>query len=405
MSDTKYINDVLAHSVIMSLDVSIWSGKAKLDRQELSDADGLPPEQMATLGSKKLFNPAKLRIFNALKARATSALDAAGTKFLGGWLVPEHRFDAVRTAVDNAQGDFNKAVADFISNYQSDLDDWCRQFPEWEYNIRRAAPDTGELIRKFGFSWQAFSAAPLPMDNSLDAAVSVLPAGIMADIAKDAASVLRENFPDGKDRYTIKALRAVVLLKDKIAGFGYVDCRFDDLARELEHCTNRCYKAKCSDVAIKALKRCLKAIADGGQKLRDYMQNVGDPGAQSADWGGPYSIEGEADCPVAPEPAAEPTLSDADIATAVITMLHDDPGADAGSGVITIPNTSAEALRRRIDSYPDAPDDADDDVDDDADDADALRPPVIPAELLSEEPEPTSQASTSGEFIDDEGLF
>ena len=396
MADTQYINDVLAHSVIMSLDVSIWSGKAKLDRQELSDADSLPPEQMATLGSKKLFNPAKLRIFNAIKARATSALDAAGTKFLGGWLVPEHRFNAVRTAVDNAQGDFHKAVADFIINYQSDLDDWCRQFPEWEYNIRRAAPDTGELMRKFGFSWQAFSAAPLPADSSLDSAVAALPAGIMADIAKDAASVLRENFPDGKDRYTIKALRAVVLLKDKIAGFGYVDCRFDDLARELEHCTNRCYKFKCSDAAIKALKRCLKAIADGGQKLRDYMQNVGDPGAQqSADWGGPYSIEGEAECPVAPEPAAEPTLSDADIEAAV-TTLYDDPGADAGSGVITIPNTSAESLRRRIDSYPDALDDDDDD---------SLRPPVIPAELLSEEPAPTSKASTSGEFIDDEGLF
>lgn len=394
MSDTKYINDVLAHSVIMSLDVSIWSGKAKLDRQELSDADGLPPEQMATLGSKKLFNPAKLRIFNALKARATSALDAAGTKFLGGWLVPDYRFNAVRTAVDNAQGDFHKAVADFISNYQSDLDDWCRQFPEWEYNIRRAAPDTGELMRKFGFSWQAFSAAPLPADNSLDAAVSALPAGIMADIAKDAASVLRENFPDGKDRYTVKALKAVVLLKDKIEGFGYVDFRFDDLARELEHRTNRCYTFKCSDAAIKALKLCLKAIADGGQKLRDYMRDVAEV-SQSADWGGPYIIEGEADCPEAPEPAAEPTLSDADIEAAV-TMLHDDPGADAGSGVITIPNTSAEALRRRIDSYPDALDDADDD---------SLRPPVIPAELLSEEPAPTSQASTSGEFIDDEGLF
>lgn len=395
MADTKYINDVLAHSVIMSLDVSIWSGKAKLDRQELSDADGLPPEQMATLGSKKLFNPAKLRIFNALKARATSALDAAGTKFLGGWLVPEQRFGSVRDAVDHAQGDFHKAVADFISNYQSDLDDWCRQFPEWEYNIRRAAPDTGELMRKFGFSWQAFSAAPLPADNSLDAAVSVLPAGIMADIAKDAASVLRENFPDGKDRYTVKALRAVVLLKDKIAGFGYVDCRFDDLARELEHCTNRCYKFKCGTASIDALKRCLRAIAAGGQKLRDYMQNVGDIGAQSADWGGPYSIEGEAECPVAPEPAAEPTVSDADI-DAAVTTLYDDPGADAGSGVITIPNTSAEALRRRIDSYPDAPDDDDDD---------SLRPPVIPAELLSEEPAPTSQASISGEFIDDEGLF
>ena len=365
MADTQYINDVLAHSVIVALDVSIWSGKAKLDRQELSDADGLPPEQMATLGSKKLFNPAKLRIFNALKARATSALDAAGTKFLGGWLVPEQRFGSVRDAVDHAQGDFHKAVADFISNYQSDLDDWCRQFPEWEYNIRRAAPDTGELMRKFGFSWQAFSAAPLPADSSLDSAVAALPAGIMADVAKDAASVLRENFPDGKDRYTIKALRAVVLLNGKIAGFGYVDCRFDDVARELEHCTNRCYKFKCSDASIDALKRCLRAIAAGGQKLRDYMRNVGDPGAQSADWGGPYSIEGEAECPVAPEPAAEPTLSDVDIEAAV-TTLYDDPGADAGSDVITIPNTSAEALRRRIDSsYPDALDDDDD----------ALRPP------------------------------
>jgi hypothetical protein len=49
------------------LNVVIWTARTKLTADDFGHAE-LPPEELASLGSKKICDPANLKIFTALKA-------------------------------------------------------------------------------------------------------------------------------------------------------------------------------------------------------------------------------------------------------------------------------------------------------------------------------------------------
>jgi ABC-type phosphonate transport system ATPase subunit len=79
---------VLDHLVVVHLDIAIWTARKKLAATDLGGAE-LPPEDLASLGSKRICNPEDLRTFGTLKARAVSLLDRNGVRFLNGWAIPE----------------------------------------------------------------------------------------------------------------------------------------------------------------------------------------------------------------------------------------------------------------------------------------------------------------------------
>jgi hypothetical protein len=74
---------VLKQLTAIRLDVNIWSARKKLTPADFGTSN-LPPESIASLGSKKVCNPEDLRVFGALKARAVALLDRHGVRFLGG---------------------------------------------------------------------------------------------------------------------------------------------------------------------------------------------------------------------------------------------------------------------------------------------------------------------------------
>ena len=51
----------------------------------------LPPEDLASLGSKRIADPGSLKIFTTLKARAFNYLDRHGIRFMSGWDIPEDK--------------------------------------------------------------------------------------------------------------------------------------------------------------------------------------------------------------------------------------------------------------------------------------------------------------------------
>ena len=54
----------------------------------------LHPDELASLGSKRVCNPEELMIFKTLKARATSLLERTGIRFLNGWAIAD--FDLLK---------------------------------------------------------------------------------------------------------------------------------------------------------------------------------------------------------------------------------------------------------------------------------------------------------------------
>ena len=85
---------VLDHLVVVNLDIHIWTARKKLVPLDLGGAE-LPPEDLASLGSKRICNPDDLRSFGTLKARAVNLLEGNGIRFLSGWAVPDTRLPEI----------------------------------------------------------------------------------------------------------------------------------------------------------------------------------------------------------------------------------------------------------------------------------------------------------------------
>ena len=99
---------VLDHLVVVQLDIHIWTARKKLASADLGGAE-LPPEDLASLGSKRVCNPEDLRAFGMLKARAVNALERSGIRFLNGWAVPEARMDAIGIELAAIRDEFLQA--------------------------------------------------------------------------------------------------------------------------------------------------------------------------------------------------------------------------------------------------------------------------------------------------------
>ena len=94
---------VLKQLTALRLDVSIWSARKKLTPADFGTLE-LPPEKLASLGSKRVCNPEDLRIFATLKSRAITLLDRHGVRFLGGWAIPETSSRPVIAALESVDG-------------------------------------------------------------------------------------------------------------------------------------------------------------------------------------------------------------------------------------------------------------------------------------------------------------
>ena len=70
VSDIRILDNLLA----LNLNVSLWSARRKMSQEDLGSAE-LPPEDLASLGSKRIADPENLKVFGTLKARAFNYLD------------------------------------------------------------------------------------------------------------------------------------------------------------------------------------------------------------------------------------------------------------------------------------------------------------------------------------------
>ena len=73
VSDIRILDNLLA----LNLNVSLWSARRKMSQEDLGSAE-LPPEDLASLGSKRIADPENLKVFGTLKARAFNYLDRHG---------------------------------------------------------------------------------------------------------------------------------------------------------------------------------------------------------------------------------------------------------------------------------------------------------------------------------------
>lgn len=217
---------VLDHLMVLNLDVNIWSARRKLTPADFAGAE-LPPEELASLGSKKVCNPKELRIFGTLKARAVNMLDRNGVRFLSGWGIPEDRADAIVADLTVVRDDFLTSKEQFLSRYDEAVQDWVSQHPGWERLIGNSTVSADHVRARLDFKWQMFRlAAPQnqKVSQGLQDEVVGLGGTLFEEIAKAATEAWICCF-EGKDKVTHKALSPLKSIQRKLSGLRFVEPR------------------------------------------------------------------------------------------------------------------------------------------------------------------------------------
>ena len=267
---------VLDHLLVVNLDIHIWTARKKLVPLDLGGAE-LPPEDLASLGSKRVCNPEDLRSFTTLKARAVSVLERSGIRFLSGWAVPDTRIDDIMRELAVIRDEFNAAKESFLQRYEQSVQDWIARHPQWG-NIIAGSTVSEEYVRsRLDFRWQVFQVAqPEAVDRNMDNLkedIDRLGGTLFDEIAKAAGEAWHRCYA-GKTEITRKALSPLKAMYDKLMGLTFVEPRVAPVAELLDTAFRSIPKRGAITGSTLVMLQGLVSLLQNPQALMEHGQMI-----------------------------------------------------------------------------------------------------------------------------------
>ncbi|OAI27905.1 DUF3150 domain-containing protein [Methylomonas koyamae] len=222
---------ILDRVVLVKVDANIYGARKKLKKEDLVLADGsiLPPEDLASLGSKRLLDPDKLTVFNRLKKEAERICLRVGTRFLGGFAVPIESAASITAELERIALDFAAAKTEFIAGYDAAVTDWVVRHPEFAGIIEQAVDSVEFVSTRLSFDFLVVSVGlpeSLPPADvaRLDSKIGSLSEQMFYEISVEANQLIEQSLL-GKEQVTRNALRPIRRMRDKLDGLGFLDYR------------------------------------------------------------------------------------------------------------------------------------------------------------------------------------
>lgn len=235
-SDIKILDELLA----LNLSVNIWSARKKMTPEDLGGAE-LPPEDLASLGSKRVADPERLKIFSTLKSRAFCFLDRHGVRFMSGWAIPEEKAGLIVDELIRIRDKFFEAKTDFLSAYDDGLEEWIAKHQEWAAIIRNSVVSLDYVRARLDFRWQLYKVQPLTqhennnavMEAGLAEEVTGLAGTLFGEVARSADEIWRKVYAD-KVEVTHKALSPLKTLREKLMGLSFIEPHVSPVAELID---------------------------------------------------------------------------------------------------------------------------------------------------------------------------
>lgn len=223
----KTFTQVIDGLVVVMLNISLWQGRKKLRPEDLEEKGisiaSLPPEKLASLGSKRIVAPDAINGFMALKRRAERACLSVGVRFLGGYAVPEDSMPSLQAELDEIAVEFEKEKAAFLSTYEATVNDWADENQEWREAIKRAIDSPAHVGAQLQCSYTALRVTPAKgAEQTLDTQVNGLKGQLEREIAL-AAKIAWEDSFQGKLSVRKSALNRLDAINEKLAGLSFID--------------------------------------------------------------------------------------------------------------------------------------------------------------------------------------
>lgn len=231
------MSQIIDQVVCLNIDCSIWSGRKKLTPADFRNtgSDDLPPADLASLGSKKICNPAALRIFDTLKKQAHREAAKVGIRFLGGYAIPETKAQDLAKVLDDIREQFDEARAKFVNEYDDEIDKWVAKHPNWSASIRAVVPSSSHVESRIGFDYQAFEVKASGITTAgLDRAVNGLADQLYYEVAREAFDYYDISLC-GKPYGTQKTLRPLRSIRSKLEGLSFIDGTVTPIISMIDH--------------------------------------------------------------------------------------------------------------------------------------------------------------------------
>lgn len=268
----------LDHLVVVNLDIHIWTARKKLVPLDLGGAE-LPPQDLASLGSKRICNPEDLRNFGTLKARSVNLLERNGIRFLSGWAVPDTRINDIMAELAVIRDEFNAAKEAFLQRYDQSVQDWIAKHPQWG-NIIAGSTVSEEYVRsRIDFRWQVFqvaqpgAVAPAQSLDNLTDDIRQLGMTLFDEIAKAAGEAWHRCYA-GKTEITRKALSPLKSIYDKLHGLTFVEPRVAPVAELLDTAFRSIPKRGAISGNILIMLQGLVSLLQNPQALMEHGQMI-----------------------------------------------------------------------------------------------------------------------------------
>ena len=226
VDNTQRMEEILNNVSIVHVLVNVWSARAKIGKEELPSTvtDMLPPEGLATLGTKRLFNPDKIRPFNSIRSKVSAYLDLYGVRVLGGWAIPNSTIDVVMNELADINNMFDDLLADFENSYEEGVREWAETFPEYQTLLYNSVPSIEQVRDKFKFSVSKFKVSPQFEDNSGDFVndVTNLDKTLLERTAVDLQEAYKQSLSKTKV-FSERSFNCVDKIVDKLDSFAFTN--------------------------------------------------------------------------------------------------------------------------------------------------------------------------------------
>ena len=221
---------ILDQMVLVVVKTAIWQGRKGIRKRDLAlsgiDIDKFPPESLAALGSKRIVSPDKVKVFKSLRRDVMRLCRKNGVRFTNdSYAVPLGKVEMISQYLMKIKEEFESAKANFISQYEADVEQWiAANPPEWSPIIRASLESPGRVNKAMSFNYALLDVkAPEGIgENGLDAEVN----NLYGQLCHEVRSVARRAFDRlfvGKEEVSKSKLRPIKLIREKLTGMLFLD--------------------------------------------------------------------------------------------------------------------------------------------------------------------------------------
>ncbi|TVR02151.1 MAG: DUF3150 domain-containing protein [Desulfovibrionales bacterium] len=316
---------IFANSLGLILDIKSWSGSKNLKPEDFAGVE-LPPEELVSLGSKRLHNREAFKPIQAVRTKAVTYLEGVALSLYSGkiWIAPEARKAEIEDALGDLAREFQTERDRFLADFHREQNAWLEKNRRWASILRPYLETPASIERKFGFTWRCFRMSSA--ENDLEFA-EVLTTDLTGTMLREISILAGETYNSLRDREraTFKNLNRLDRLAEKLRGLSFVNHGVSVIEAELQtFLDQRDSGGALTGTALFKLTRLLvqlkspdvlKDILDAAEQGRDYTFTYEQPQPR-ADTIAPAQPETPAPQPVIvppaiSQPSTQPRLPDA----------------------------------------------------------------------------------------------